>query len=98
MRWRAPDAHAAYLGEMQGGALLGEADAELQRELSLLLRTLQHLHPPLRRLHLLARPPRPRRLWLPPPAPWPLICVDPMRTSAVGMRLQLPPNRGTGAC
>ncbi|KAK9833447.1 hypothetical protein WJX81_006327 [Elliptochloris bilobata] len=46
-------AHAAYLGELQSGALLGEGDAELQRELSLLLRTLLLLTPPLRRLHLL---------------------------------------------
>lgn len=54
-RARAAGAHAAYLGELQSGALLGEGDAELQRELSLLLRTLLLLAPPLRRLHLLVR-------------------------------------------
>ena len=55
-RARAAGAHAAYLGELQSGALLGESDAELQRELSLLLRTLLLLEPPLRRLHQLVRP------------------------------------------
>lgn len=54
-RARVAGAHAAYLGELQSGALLGESDAELQRELSLLLRTLLLLEPPLRRLHQLVR-------------------------------------------